>query len=71
LGLALKIEDGDDRRARPTVVIEALQQLRILPDEEELEAVARYASFPVLNRPGELVGEVRANFELEQPGFEP
>jgi L-asparaginase II len=70
LGLALKIEDGDDRRARPTVVIEALQQLGILQDEA-LEAVARYAFFPVLNRTGEVVGEVRANFELEQPGFYP
>lgn len=70
LGLALKIEDGDDRRARPTVVIEALRQLGVLRDES-LEAVARYAFFPVLNRPGEVVGEVRAHFELELLGFEP
>jgi L-asparaginase II len=68
LGLALKIEDGDDRRARPTVVIEALRQLGVLRDES-LEAVARYAFFPVLNRPGEVTGEVRAHFELERPGF--
>lgn len=66
LGLALKIEDGDDRRARPTVVIEALRQLGVLRDES-LEAVARYAFFPVLNRPGDVVGEVRANFELKTP----
>ena len=63
LGLALKIEDGDDHRARPTVVIEALRQLRILGDEA-LEAVARYAFFPVKNRRGEVVGEIRASFEL-------
>jgi L-asparaginase II len=67
LGLALKIEDGDDRRARPTVVIEALRQLDVLRDES-LDAVARYAFFPVLNRPGELVGEVRAEFELKRTG---
>jgi L-asparaginase II len=67
LGLALKIEDGDDRRARPTVVIEALRQLGVLRDES-LEAVARYAFFPVLNRPGEVVGEVRSHFELKRPG---
>lgn len=67
LGLALKIEDGDDRRARPTVVIEALRQLGVLHDES-LEAVARYAFFPVLNRPGEVVGEVSAKFELKTPG---
>ena len=65
LGLAIKIEDGDDRRARPTVVIEALRQLGVLKDET-LEAVARYAFFPVLNRPGSVVGEVRASFELKE-----
>ena len=67
LGLALKIEDGDDRRARPTVVIESLRQLGVLRDES-LEAVAGYAFFPVLNRPGDVVGEVRAEFELKKPG---
>jgi L-asparaginase II len=67
LGLALKIEDGDDRRARPTVVIESLRQLRVLRDES-LEAVARYAFFPIMNRPGAVVGEVRAEFELKRPG---
>lgn len=66
LGLALKIEDGDDHRARPTVVIEALRQLRILRDES-LEPVARYAFFPVRNRSGEIVGEIRASFSLKYP----
>jgi L-asparaginase II len=65
LGVAIKIEDGDDRRARPTVVVEALRQLGVLKDES-LEAVARYAFFPVLNRPGNIVGEVRASFELKE-----
>ncbi|MEK6281497.1 MAG: asparaginase [Acidobacteriota bacterium] len=63
-GLALKIEDGDDHRARPTVVIESLRQLGILADES-LEAVSRYAFFPVRNRRGEVVGEVTAEFELK------
>jgi L-asparaginase II len=63
LGLALKIEDGDDRRARPTVVIEALRQLGVLRDES-LEAVSRYAFFPVTNRVGDVVGEIRASFAL-------
>lgn len=66
LGVALKIEDGDDQRARPTVVIEALRQLGVLRDQS-LESVARYAFFPVKNRRGDLVGEIRANFELRQP----
>lgn len=64
LGLALKIEDGDDQRARPTVVIESLRQLGILADDS-LEAVSRYAFFPVRNRRGEVVGEVTAGFELK------
>jgi L-asparaginase II len=66
LGLALKIEDGDDHRARPTVVIEALQQLGVLKDES-LEAVAKYAFFPVKNRRGDVVGEIRASFALREP----
>jgi L-asparaginase II len=66
LGLALKIEDGDDHRARPTVVIEALRQLNVLRDES-LEAVSRYAFFPVKNRRGDTVGEIRASFGLREP----
>lgn len=65
LGLALKIEDGDDKRARPTVVIESLRQLGVLYDES-LEAVSRYAFFPVQNRRGDVVGEIRASFELQK-----
>lgn len=67
LGLAIKIEDGDDHRARPTVVIEALRQLRVLTDEA-LEAVSPYAFFPVKNRRGDVVGEVKADFDLQLVG---
>ena len=69
LGVAIKIEDGDDKRARPTVVVETLRQLGVLKDES-LEAVARYAFFPVVNRPGDVVGEVRASFKLKEPSVE-
>jgi L-asparaginase II len=65
LGLALKIEDGEDRRARPTVVIESLRQLGVL-DKAALERLAPYAKFLVLNHRGDAVGEVRASFELKQ-----
>jgi L-asparaginase II len=65
LGLALKIEDGEDRRARPTVVIEALRQLGVL-DDSALEALAPYRSFPIRNHRGDLVGEVRPEFELRR-----
>ena len=65
LGLALKIEDGEDRRARPTVVIESLRQLGALSDEAHA-ALAPYASFLIRNHRGDTVGQVRANFELER-----
>jgi L-asparaginase II len=64
LGIAIKIEDGDDKRARPTVVIESLRQLGVLRDES-LEAVARYAFFPVKNRRNDVVGEISASFDLK------
>jgi L-asparaginase II len=64
LGLALKIEDGENYRARPTVVIEALRQLGVLQGES-LAAVEPYARFPVRNRRGDEVGEVRAAFTLK------
>src|ERR1051325_1527778 len=66
LGVAIKIEDGDDRRTRPIAVIEALRQLDVLSDES-LDAVSRYAFFPVLNRRGDVVGEVIASFSLQRP----
>jgi L-asparaginase II len=63
LGLALKIEDGDDHRARPPAVIEALGQLNVL-SENELDALSAYAPTPITNRRGERVGEARAAFTL-------
>lgn len=65
LGLALKIEDGEDRRARPTVVIESLRQLGVL-DNRMLEAIAPYATFAVKNHRGDTVGSVEAVFKLER-----
>ena len=65
LGLAIKIEDGDDYRARPTVVIESLRQLGVL-DDEALAALAQFARFTIKNRRGDHVGEVRPSFELHR-----
>ena len=64
LGLALKIEDGDDQRGRPPAVIEALLQLGVLADRD-LETLSGYAPTPITNRRGERVGEARAAFTLE------
>jgi len=65
LGLAFKIEDGEDRRARPVVAIESLRQLGVL-DENARRATAPYASFPVRNHRGDIVGEIRPSFELRR-----
>ena len=64
LGLAVKIEDGDDQRARPPAVIEALKQLGVL-DDGELAALSMFSPTPIKNRRGERVGEARAAFHLE------
>ena len=63
LGLALKIEDGDDQRARPPAVIEALLQLGVLGNQD-LKTLSGYAPTPITNRRGERVGEARAAFTL-------
>ncbi len=65
LGFALKIEDGEDRRARPVTVIESLRQLGVLQGAA-YEAVKPYSTFSVRNHRGDTVGEVRASFELER-----
>lgn len=65
LGLAFKIEDGEDRRARSTIAIEALRQLGVL-DKDAYEALAPYASFPVQNHRGEKVGQILASFTLKR-----
>lgn len=64
LGIAFKIEDGEDRRARPVVVVEMLRQLGILNDDD-YKALKPFAQLPVFNHAKELVGEVRANFDLK------
>ena len=64
LGVALKIEDGDDQRARPPAVIEALLQLEVLSNQD-LKTLSGYAPTPITNRRGERVGEARAAFTLE------
>lgn len=63
LGIAFKIEDGDDKRARPVVVIEMLRQLGILNDDAYKE-LKQFAQLSIFNHAKEVVGEVRANFNL-------
>jgi L-asparaginase II len=64
LGLALKIEDGEDRRARPVATLEILKQLGVL-DPEKSESLTHYAHLSIKNWRGDKVGEVVPNFKLE------
>jgi len=63
LGIAIKIEDGDIRRARDPVVIETLRQLGLL-DEEQLVELSSYRLSKILNHRGLEVGVVRTCFQL-------
>ena len=60
LGIALKIEDGDDKRARAVVAIEVLRQLGIF----NAKTLRKFSPLPVRNRRGDLVGTVQAKFKL-------
>jgi L-asparaginase II len=64
IGFALKVEDGDDRRARPPAVIDALRQLGVL-SEIDLQSLSSYSPAIITNRRGDRVGEARAAFTLE------
>src|SRR5256714_1482532 len=64
LGFALKVDDGDDRRARPPAVIDALRQLGVLT-ANDLEILSAYSPTVITNRRGDRVGEVRAAFILK------
>lgn len=63
LGIAIKIEDGDSRRARDPVVIETLRQLGVL-DQNQLAQLAPYGHSTIFNHRGLEVGEVRTCFNL-------
>lgn len=60
LAIALKIDDGDDRRGRPVAAVEVLRQLKALPSD----ALGELSPMPIKNRRGDLVGRVEASFEL-------
>jgi L-asparaginase II len=58
LGIALKIEDGEDRRARPAVAVELLRRLGIF----SADTLENLSPLPIKNRRGDNVGQVRAGF---------
>jgi L-asparaginase II len=63
IGIALKIADGSMGRGRNPVIMRTLEQLGL--DLESRPAVQRYRDWPLRNVAGDLVGEVRAEFDLE------
>lgn len=63
LGIALKIEDGEDRRARPVATLEILKQLGIV-DPQKSKTLRHFAHLPIKNWRGDKVGEVVPKFRL-------
>jgi L-asparaginase II len=61
LGVALKVEDGDNRSAMVALVA-ILAQLELQPDPRE--RLARFAVFPLPNTRGEIVGWLRPHGSL-------
>lgn len=64
LGLTLKVTPGSEE-IRAAVVIEALAQMDCLTAEER-EALADFDCAPVRNHAGTVVGQVEADFQLDQ-----
>lgn len=60
LGLALKVEDGDDHRGRPVIAVEILKQLDIIVET----ALPELSPMLIKNRRGDHVGRVIPVFEL-------
>jgi L-asparaginase II len=54
LAIALKIEDGDDRRARPVTAAALLIHLNIISPD----ALPELSPMPIKNRRGDIVGKV-------------
>jgi L-asparaginase II len=63
VGVALKIHDGSMTRGRDPVIMKTLELLGV--DVAGAPELQRYREWPLRNLTGTLVGEVRAEFELE------
>jgi len=60
--IALKVEDGDDKRARPAVAIELLRSLGVLSKTD----LAEFSPMSIENRRGDAVGRVEASLGLRR-----
>lgn len=63
LGISLKIEDGDDGRARPVVAVELLRQLGLMTVEAE-KSLGEFSPMMLTNRMETEVGRVTAVFKI-------
>jgi len=59
VAVALKIEDGDDKRARPVVAVDVLKRLGVLSHG----ALPELSPMLIKNRCGDIVGNVAASYE--------
>ena len=62
LSIALKIEDGDDRRGRAVAAVAILKQLEVLSPD----VLPELAPMLIKNRRGNLVGRTEASFKFSQ-----
>ncbi len=58
LGVALKVEDGDDHRGRPVIAVEILRQLGILGTDD----LSDLSPSLIKNLRGNVVGQIEASF---------
>ena len=64
VGIAVKIEDGNSRAVEP-LIVELLVQMKII-GKDEVQKVREFWNPKVKNHKGEVVGEIRATFELKE-----
>jgi L-asparaginase II len=66
-GIALKVSDGDNDRARTAMILRALSDLELL-SSDRIAALAAEHLPAIKNRRGAVVGSVEARFHLEMRG---
>ena len=60
LVIALKVEDGDNTRARPVAAVDVLRQFGVISGEQ----LADVSPMPIRNRRGEMVGHVESTISI-------
>lgn len=63
VGIAIKIHDGSVERGRNPVILRTLEQLGL--DVSSRKPLQRYREWPLRNIAGDVVGDVRAEFDLD------